>query len=93
MIKNDKQIYFNRVKGKVSEIEINPEFSSITLDVGHANMRQVNLCFKTVFKETLLKNVESGDSVVAQFYISSNRKHERWYTTATLLSLEKNYEN
>ena len=92
MFKNDKQIYFNRVKGNVSEIEINPEFSSITLNVGHANMRQVNLCFKTSFKESLIKNIQSGDSVVAQFYISSNKKHDRWYTTATLLSLEKNYE-
>lgn len=89
MIKNDKQIYFNRVKGVVSEIELNPDFSSITLDVGHSNIRRVNLCFKTAFKEHLLQDINEGDNIIAQFYLSSNKKHDRWYTTATLLSAQK----
>jgi len=89
MIKNDKQIFFNRVKGEITEIADGDEFSSITLKVGHVNTRQVNLCFKTAYREDLLADAQIGQVVEAQFYLTSHNKHERWYTTATLLALQQ----
>jgi hypothetical protein len=89
MIKNDKQIFFNRVKGELTEIADGDEFSSITLKVGHVNTRQVNLCFKTAFKEGLIGQAQLGQIVEAQFYLTSHNRHERWYTTATLLALQQ----
>lgn len=89
MIKHDKQIYFNRVKGILTEIDKGNEFSSITLKVGHSNTRFVNLCFKKVYESEFLKDLVEGQSYSASFYISSNKKNGRWYTNATLLKIEK----
>lgn len=87
MIKNEKQIFFNQVKGEIIEIEISDEYSSVTLTVGRDNKRKVNLAGKTVFFNEFINKFRISDKVVAQFYISSNKKNDRWYTTATLLSM------
>lgn len=89
MISNQKQIVFNQVRGVISEINLEPDYCSITLEVGHANMRNVNLCAKTIYFEQMIKGYKLGDKVNAQFYIASNKKHNRWYTTANILSLDK----
>jgi len=87
MIKNDKQLIFNQIKGEITEVNRGEEFSSITLVVGRSNVRHVNLSCKTIQFDPMIKRFESGDKVIAQFYISSNKKNDRWYTTGTLLSL------
>jgi hypothetical protein len=87
MIKNDKQTTFNQIKGEIIEIIKGEEFSSITLVVGRSNVRHVNLSCKTFQFDQMIRNYGVGDRVVAQFYISSNKKNERWYTTGTLLSM------
>jgi len=45
---------------------------------------------KTVFFENIIKNYKINDIVTAKFYITSNKKNDRYYTTATLLELQKN---
>jgi len=30
-----------------------------------------------------------GDKVMIRFYISSRKKHDRWYTTASILDIQK----
>jgi molybdopterin-binding protein len=87
MIKNDKQSIFNQIKGEITEVNRGEEFSSITLVVGRNNVRHVNLSCKTMQFDLMIKSFSSGDKVIAQFYISSNKKNDRWYTTGTLLSL------
>jgi hypothetical protein len=87
-IKNDKQLFFNQVKGVISEIEIGEFFSSCTLDVGHENIRKVNLVGKQVDFEKMLNNRSLGDKVCAKFYVVSRKKAGRWYTSANLLSIE-----
>jgi len=87
MINNDKQLKFNEVKGVIVEISHAEDFCSVTLEVGHTNPRKVNLCTKTSYFEPLIKGFKLGDKVLAQFYISSNKKHDRWYSTANLLTL------
>jgi hypothetical protein len=91
MISNDKQLKFNEVRGVIVEIAHADEFSSITLEVGHSNPRKVNLCTKNAYFEPLIIGFKIGDKVSAQFYISSNKKHDRWYSTANLLTLNQSY--
>lgn len=87
MIKNDKQIYYNQIRGEIKEINICDEYSSVTLSVGRENSRKVNLSCRTQYFKEMIKNCSMGDKVVCHFYVASNKKNDRWYTTATLLSL------
>jgi len=87
MIKNERQTIFNQIKGEITEVNRGDEFSSITLVVGRTNVRHVNLSCKTPQFDLMIKNFSSGDKIIAQFYISSNKKNDRWYTTGTLLSI------
>lgn len=87
MIKNDKQIYYNQVKGEINEINICDDYSSVTLRVGRENYRNVNLSCKTQFFIEMIRKYSLGDKVMCQFYLASNKKNDRWFTTATLLSV------
>ena len=87
MIKNDKQIYYNQIRGEIKEINICEDYSSVTITVGRENARNVNLSCKTQFFREMIKKCSLGDKIICQFYVSSNKKNDRWYTTATLLSL------
>ncbi len=85
--KNDKQVYFNRVKGTITELNDGPEFCSITLQCGHENPRSVNLVTKKPKFNQLKEKHSLGDRVACKFYLASNKKHERWHTSAILLSI------
>lgn len=87
--KNDKQLFFNQVKGTLSEINAGDKFCNITLSVGHENIRQVNLVMKRHQYDTLLVGFNQGDKVCARFYITSRKKLDRWFTTANLLHINK----
>jgi hypothetical protein len=90
MIHNEKQVKFNEVKGILSEINLDNEFCSITIEVGHSNPRQINLSSKKVYFDEMIKDFKIGDNIQAMFYVASTKKYNRWYTTAFLLSLNKN---
>ena len=45
-IKNDKQLYFNQIKGSLIELNDGEKYCSITLSVGHDNRWTVNLVMK-----------------------------------------------
>jgi len=87
--KNDKQVFFNQVKGTLSEINQGDKFCNITLNVGHENIRQVNLVMKRYQFDNLMNGLNQGDKVCARFYITSRKKLDRWFTTANLLSINK----
>jgi len=89
MIFDTEQIAFNKIRGKVVELIEHEKFCSVTLQVGHANFRLVNLSCKKIYFEKLLKSIELEDKVVCQFYVSSIKKNERWYNHLSLLSCEK----
>jgi hypothetical protein len=90
MINNQKQVKFNEIKGVLSEITFDEQFCSITIQVGHTNPRQINLSSKKVYFDEIIKDFKVGDNVLAMFYIASTKKYNRWYTTAFLLSLNRN---
>jgi|APGre2960657444_1045066.scaffolds.fasta_scaffold78366_3 hypothetical protein len=89
VIKNDKQIYFNQIKGVITELNNESEFCSITVNVGHENQRHVNLSLKKSHYDSIASNLVLGDKIIAKFYIVSRNKNDRWYTSANLLEVEK----
>jgi len=86
--KNDKQMNFNEIKGTVCELNDDPEWASITLNVGHENTRQVNVsCKKEVYN--LIKNkYKVGDKVSVRFYVASRFKGGRFYTSCHCLQVD-----
>jgi len=88
-IKNDKQLFFNQIRGIIHELNDGEEFCSLTLSVGHENNRHVNLVSKKPIYDQLIHNYKIGEKVCVRFYISSRKKHERWYTTATILDIQR----
>jgi len=91
--KNEKQLFFNQLRGCISEIEYGEKFSNITLQIGHENFRSANFCMKSVLFTDVTNGYNIGDNVSVKYYISSNKKNKRWYTTATLLSIESIEKN
>jgi hypothetical protein len=87
-IKNDKQVYFNQVKGVITELNDDLNYCSITLKVGHENTRDVNLSLKKSQFDSIIQDLYIGKKVLAKFFIVSRKKAERWYTSANLLALE-----
>jgi hypothetical protein len=87
-LKNEKQIYYNQVKGVVTEINEEQEYCSITLDVGHENIRKLNLSMKRIQFDSLCKGLSLGQKILAKFYVVSRKKTGRWYTSANILDLE-----
>ena len=85
--KNDKQLYFNQIKGVVSELNDGDKFCNMTLKVGHENTRLVNLSMRKEFFDEMCKVRKIGDKVTARFYLTSHNKNGRWYTTATVLEV------
>ena len=89
MLVQDQQSNFNQIKGIVSEIIIDDKFCSITLIVGHKNKRCVNFSIKAIYFPDVVKNIAINDKINLHFYLASNQKHNRWYTTANILKVEK----
>lgn len=85
--KNDKQIYFNQVKGTIKELNPAERFCSVTLLVGHENTRLVNFTIRKTEYDILCKDKNLGDKVIVRFYLSSNFKNGRWYTMANILDI------
>jgi len=88
--RNDRQLFFNQIKGSILELNIGEIFCNITLNVGHESIRQVNLISKRPQYDELIKTYSIGDKISVKFYITSRYKNGKWYTTANLLSVEKN---
>lgn len=86
-IKTDKQVYFNRVKGIIIEINNVEKFPSITLKVGHDKIRDVNLVAKKELFDEICNKYQIGDKICLHFFVSSRFKHERWYTMCNVLEI------
>lgn len=82
-----KQVYYNQVKGEISEINDAKDFPSVVLSVGHDNKRYVNLCFKPQLLSDLKDKFKIGDNISIRFFVSSRFKHGRWYTMANALEI------
>jgi hypothetical protein len=88
VIKNDKQVFFNQIRGEVFEINVEEKFSNVVLQIGHENTRHAAFVIKTELFKQYEPALNVGNKVTIRFYISSRKKHDRWYTTATILDLQ-----
>lgn len=88
VIKNDKQVFFNQIRGTINEINVEEKFSNVVLQLGHENTRHAAFVIKTEAFKSYQDRIQKGDKVTIRFYISSRKKHDRWYTTATILDLQ-----
>jgi len=86
--KNDKQQYFNQIKGRIVELNDGEKFCSLTLDVGHENPRLVNVSVRKVQFDTICKKIKIEDRAIILFYLVSRQKNNRWYTSAQMLNIE-----
>lgn len=86
--KNNKQMFFNQVKGHLVEMNAGDKFCNITLNVGHENIRQVNLIMKREFFNDITAKFNVNDKVIARYYITSRKKFDKWHTMAYLLSID-----
>ena len=87
--KNDKQVFFNQIKGVVAEINEHEMYCSITLSVGHEQKRFVNLNIKKIQFDKVKAEFGIDDKVIAKYYVTSKKKNDRWFTSANVLSVEK----
>ena len=87
MIKSDKQIYFNQIKGIIDELNDSDTFCNITLSVGHETNRKVNLVAKKELFNEIKEKYAIGSWIGVKFFLSSRFKHDRWYTMANILEV------
>ena len=87
--RNEKQVYFNQVKGVVTEINEGEVFCSLTLNVGHEKKRYVNFVFKRDMLDSIKENIQIEDKVCVKYYLASYNKYEKWKTLAHLLFCDK----
>lgn len=85
--RNDKQLYFNQIRGVITEINVDTDWCSYTLNVGHENPRLVNLSLKTAHYETYKDKFSVGERVMIRFFLTSRFKHGRWHTNANILEI------
>jgi hypothetical protein len=86
--RNDKQLNFNKIKGTISELNSGEKFCSVTLLVGHENLREVNVVVKKSDYEYISQKFSIGSRVYIKYYLTSRFKHGRWYTMANSLSMD-----
>lgn len=88
--KNDKQLFFNQVKGTLIEMNKCENFCNVTIEVGTEKKRFVNIVVKKdVFLE-LEKKHQVDTKVCAKFYVVSRKSKEgKWYTLLNFIDLEK----
>jgi hypothetical protein len=89
VMKNDKQLFFNQVKGIIHEMNDSEDFCNIVLQVGHENTRNISFVTKKQRFDEVSCDFVLNDKVVVKYYLSSRKKHDRWYTTATILDIQK----
>jgi hypothetical protein len=85
--KNEKQVYFNQVKGFIKEINQEETFCNVVIRVGHENQRDVNFVVKSTEYKDKYTQYKIGDKVTVKFYLTSRSKNGRWYTNANILDI------
>lgn len=89
IIKNEKQIYYNQVRGVIEEMNDGEEFCNIVLLVGHENKRNISFITKKEYFDKFKEEFNVGDRATIRFYLTSRKKHDRWYTTVSILEMQK----
>lgn len=87
--KNERQVYFNQVKGVVDEITDGDKFCGITIKVGHESTRHVNFVMKKSYFDSITNLIQIGNKVAVKYYPTSKFKNTRWYTMLNVLEIKQ----
>ena len=87
--KNEKQLFFNQIKGLIMELNLSTDWGNIVLSVGHEKKRLVNFAIDKKDYPKVSGLFDVGDFVSLKFFLSSRKKDERWYTNANVLEISK----
>lgn len=79
-MQDTKQVYFNQIKGEITEIIATDNFPSVVLEVGHDSKRFVNVNMKPDLIQDVQEKYKVGDKIGFYFFVSSRFKHNRWYS-------------
>lgn len=85
---NDRQLYFNQIKGNIIEFNNGEKYCSLTLLVGKETTRHVNLNIKKQAFDKLFEKFKQGDKVIVYYYLVSRSKNEKWYTSANIIAVD-----
>lgn len=88
--KNDKQLYFNQIRGELVEKNKLDKYCYIVLQVGHENKRHICFNIKKEFYDELLLDKNIGDKVSVRFYLKSIKLETGWITKANVITIEIN---
>ncbi len=88
MLHETKQVYYNRIKGFIEQINDVTDFPSVTITVGHKKLRHINVLCKPDKIKEISNGYKLGDEITIMFFVSSRFKHNRWYTNVNCLSVE-----
>jgi hypothetical protein len=83
-----KQKKFNEISGCIAELNDSDKYCNITILVGHQTIRPISLSIKKTLFDEVIKKHSVGDIVTCRFFLSSNKKGEKWFTNANILSIE-----
>lgn len=89
IIHNEKQIYYNQVRGVLCEKNDEEQFCNITIEAGHETKRYINFCLKKSLFDKIFNTIEIGEKVFIRFFASSKFKNEKWYTVLNVLECSK----
>ena len=88
MIQDIPQSNFNQIKGTVYEVLEHDEYPNITLEVGHNSKRYVNFFVKKAYYDSIIDFIKVGNRLIITYFLSSRKKHGRWYTMANVLRID-----
>lgn len=86
---NDKQKHFSIIKGTINQLNDSDNFCSITLHCGHENPRPVNLITNKPKFDLIKNKFNTGDKVQVKYYLRSQFKNNRWFTSANILFVDE----
>ena len=69
--RNEKQYFFNEIKGTIDEINGDTTYYHLTITVGHEKKRQVNLSMNKKSYDAICKEFSIGDFVAIQLFPTS----------------------
>lgn len=88
MIQDIPQTDYNQIKGVVLEVIQHDEFPSFTLTVGQKTQRLVNIYIRKAHFDKIENLLQVGNKVSVMFFVSSRKKHGRYYTMANTLQVD-----
>lgn len=85
---NDKQFYFNQIKGKLYQVIEGDKWCVLVLEVGHEKPRYVSFSIQRAKFDLITDLMVIGLKLIIQYFLTSHCYNERWFLTANVLQID-----